>query len=134
MDVSILTNGDILLFEDFGYVLEKIQKQFQNEDWMAVAARRNVQKVPEMELIENLERRWSWNRRRRGKKGYVKVGMFTRVRDNETLHSYGGIEVWAWNAGGGRLFDREIPGFVLVEHNMKIGLRIKLLWQGEQQL
>lgn len=93
--VTIIINGDILLFDDFVQTVRKVVSNF--EDFLIVGARYDVDSLPE-NLDEN-------------------DVMYTRkirhhVLSTGTLHTYGGMDVWAWNTNGPRLFDPIMPHFI----------------------
>lgn len=91
--ITVLINGDILLFDDFMATLSKVYSTFQ--DFLIVSARFDVDSLPEESENED----------------YGKV-----VRDHVwaegTLHTYGGMDVWAWNTNGPRLFNPIMPHFI----------------------
>lgn len=93
--VTVIINGDILLFDDFITTLRKIVSSF--EDFLIVGARYDIDKLPE-NLDEN-----DPDYTRKIRKHVLSTG---------TLHTYGGMDVWAWNANGPRLFDPVMPHFI----------------------
>lgn len=93
--ITIIINGDILLFDDFTQTLRKIVSNF--EHFLLVGARYDVDELP-----PNLDE---------------KDAQYTRkirehVLSTGTLHTYGGMDVWAWNSDGPRLFDPVMPHFI----------------------
>ncbi|KAA8491977.1 Beta-arabinofuranosyltransferase RAY1 [Porphyridium purpureum] len=93
--ISVLMNSDILLFDDFVDVLIKTQADY--EDWMIVGARWDLDQLPDTMGM-------SAARARRVLVRYV--------RDFGSLHTYGGIDLWAWNTNGPPLFANHMPHFV----------------------
>ncbi|KAA8495134.1 Beta-arabinofuranosyltransferase RAY1 [Porphyridium purpureum] len=93
--VTVIINGDILLFDDFIQTLHKVISNFR--DFLIVAARYDIDALPS-DVKE-------------GDANYLR-----RVREHVlstgTLHTYGGMDVWAWNTDGPRLFDPVMPHFV----------------------
>lgn len=91
--VTVLLNADIVLFDDFMYALTKIQLDFPKA-WLAIAARWDLETVPQQAY--------------KSKNELLKV-----VRTNATLHTYGGIDLWAWsNVPNQSLIDFHVPSFV----------------------
>lgn len=93
--VTVIINGDILLFDDFVQTLKKVISNF--ESFLVVAARYDVDKLP-----DNLEDT---------DPDYVRK-IRAHVLSTGTLHTYGGMDVWAWNTAGPRLFDPVMPHFI----------------------
>lgn len=93
--ISVIINGDILLFDDFVQTLRKVVANF--EDFLVVGARYDVDALPEG--IDEDDP--SYNRAVR-----------EHVLSTGTLHTYGGMDVWAWNTNGPRLFDPIMPHFI----------------------
>uniref|UniRef100_A0A7S1ES93 Nucleotide-diphospho-sugar transferase domain-containing protein n=1 Tax=Timspurckia oligopyrenoides TaxID=708627 RepID=A0A7S1ES93_9RHOD len=93
--VTVIINGDILLFDDFVHTLHKVVSNFR--DFLIVGARYDIDELPPGVTETDPD--------------YVK-----RVREHVqatgTLHTYGGMDVWAWNTDGPRLFDPVMPHFV----------------------
>lgn len=103
-DIAVLVNADIMLFDDFPFAVRKVHRDVR-APWMLVGARWDVSELPASLLkIQKTRRRppkeWRSN-------------MVRFARDNGTLHTYGGIDVWAWNTRVGvSLFDGIMPHFV----------------------
>ncbi|CAN8062256.1 unnamed protein product [Agarophyton chilense] len=93
--VTVIINGDILLFDDFVQTVKKVISNF--EHFLVVAARYDVDKLP-----DNLEDT---------DPEYVRK-IRQHVLSTGTLHTYGGMDVWAWNTQGPRLFDPVMPHFI----------------------
>lgn len=93
--VSVLINGDILLFDDFAQTLRKVVSNFA--DFLVVGARYDVEQLP-TDIPEDDS---NYNRKVR-----------EYVLSTGTLHTYGGMDVWAWNSDGPRLFDPNMPHFI----------------------
>lgn len=93
--ISVIINGDILLFDDFVQTLRKVVSNF--EHFLVVGARYDVDDLPP-KLDEN-------DAQYTGK-------IREHVLSTGTLHTYGGMDVWAWNTNGPRLFDPVMPHFI----------------------
>lgn len=93
--VTVLINGDILLFDDFIQTVRKVVSNF--EHFLIVGARYDVDKLPDNTDENDPE--------------YTKK-IRQHVLSTGTLHTYGGMDVWAWNADGPRLFDPVMPHFI----------------------
>ncbi|OSX79189.1 hypothetical protein BU14_0084s0003 [Porphyra umbilicalis] len=93
--VTLIVNGDILLFDDFVQTLRKILSSFEN--FFVVGARYDVDALP-TDVAEDSPTYASRVR--------------AHVLREGTLHTYGGMDVWAWNTGGPRLFDSAMPHFI----------------------
>lgn len=98
--VTVLLNADIILFDDFPYALRKIRRDFPS-GWLAVGARWDVQDVPGD--VVGPGRRLDEAIRHRA----VEL-----ARQNGTLHTYGGIDLWAWDGEAGDLVEGIVPPFV----------------------
>lgn len=93
--ITVIINGDILLFDDFTQTLRKLVSNF--EHFLLVGARYDVDDLPP-KLEENDPQ---YTRKVR-----------EHVLSTGTLHTYGGMDVWAWNSDGPRLFDPVMPHFI----------------------
>jgi len=93
--VTLIVNGDILLFDDFVQTLRKVLSTFEN--FFIVGARYDVDALP-TDVAEDSPTYASRVR--------------AHVLREGTLHTYGGMDVWAWNTGGPRLFDSAMPHFI----------------------
>lgn len=93
--ITVIINGDILLFDDFVQTMRKVVSNF--ESFLVVGARYDVDKLPD-DLDDNDPQ---YTRKVR-----------EHVLATGTLHTYGGMDIWAWNANGPRLFDPVMPHFV----------------------
>lgn len=93
--ITVIINGDILLFDDFTQSLRKVVSNF--EHFLVVGARYDVDKLP-----ENLDESDPQYTRK----------IREHVLSTGTLHTYGGMDVWAWNSNGPRLFDPVMPHFI----------------------
>lgn len=92
---SVVMNGDIVLLQDFMDALKRILERF--EHFLVVSARYDLQSLPE-ELQE-------------GSDDFEK-NLRAYVLRHGVLHTYGGMDLWAWNPKGPRLFDGEMPHFI----------------------
>lgn len=104
-DVAVIANSDILFFDDFTFAIRKINRDAM-KPWMLLGARWDIPYVPQnlLRLRNNHRKRPPERERRR---------MVRFARENGTLHTYGGIDVWAWNTNAGaRLYDGTMPNFV----------------------
>lgn len=93
--ITVIINGDILLFDDFVQTLRKVISNF--EHFLVVGARYDVDKLPEG--IEETDPQYN-------------KAVREHVLATGTLHTYGGMDVWAWNSAGPRLFDPVMPHFI----------------------
>ena len=93
--ITVIINGDILLFDDFMQTIRKVVSNF--EHFLIVGARYDVDNLPK-DVTENDEH---YTRKIR-----------EHVLSTGTLHTYGGMDVWAWNTDGPRLFDPVMPHFI----------------------
>lgn len=93
--VTVIINGDILLFEDFITTIRKVVSNF--EHFLIVGARYDIDKLPDN--IDETDPDYTRKIRH-------------HVLSTGTLHTYGGMDVWAWNANGPRLFDPVMPHFI----------------------
>lgn len=93
--ITVIINGDILLFDDFTQTLRKVVSNF--EHFLVVGARYDVDDLP-----QNLDEHDPQYTRK----------VREHVLSTGTLHTYGGMDVWAWNSNGPRLFDPVMPHFI----------------------
>lgn len=93
--ISVIINGDIILLDSFMHTLKKAWTRFDH--FLIVSARFDLEKVPDHfdEDSENY---------------YERLKEFATT--NASLHTYGGMDLWAWNTNGPRLFDAEMPHFI----------------------
>lgn len=90
-DVAVIINGDIILTEDFIQTIRKVAATVR--DYLVVAARYDVDDLPDHHASHtDLVRK--------------------HVVANGKLHTYGGMDLWAWNANGPKLFGPEMPHFI----------------------
>lgn len=85
-DVSVLANADILLFDDFSLAVRKLAADF-NHAWTAVAARWDVNTTAQA-LLRGAHARPPESARR---------AVVEHARRSGSLHTYGGVDVWAWH-------------------------------------
>jgi hypothetical protein len=102
--VAVIANADIMIFDDFSLAVRKVHRDVASP-WMMVGARWDVPHMPD-NLLQT-----------RGPLGrhpeHERQDMVRFARDSGTLHTYGGIDVWAWNTRAGvALFDGTMPHFV----------------------
>lgn len=93
--IAVIINGDILLFDDFIQTIRKVVSNF--EHFLIVGARYDIDALPK-DVSENDEH-------------YTRT-IREHVLSTGTLHTYGGMDVWAWNTNGPRLFDPVMPHFI----------------------
>jgi hypothetical protein len=91
-EISVIINSDIHLSDDVVPGLDKVFRKFDN--FVALAARWDVN-VEEHSFLE---------------RSPAEIREF--VRSNGTLHTYGGIDFWAFNTGNRSLTNTHIPPFV----------------------
>lgn len=96
-DVVVLLNADIVLFDDFSIVITKLRRVF-GTSWLALGGRWDIDQIPHSP-------RFRLPRAARL--------LAARVRDLGTLHTYGGVDVWAWPAGSLPSVHGGVPPFVL---------------------
>ncbi len=94
-DVVVLLNADILLFDDFPLALAKLRENVR-PPWVALGARWDIEDLP----FEPDSAR-------------ARQGLVRFVRAIGALHTYGGIDVWAWPAGTLPPLRVRTPPFVL---------------------
>lgn len=114
--VSVIINGDILLFDDFMATVRRVASTF--EHFLIVSARYDIDKLPDIPRAsgdEGVEGVRGGEREGGGGGGtgesYNDI-VRNHVWETGTLHTYGGMDVWAWNTNGPRLFDPVMPHFV----------------------
>lgn len=92
-DVAVLINGDIILGQEFVTVLERVRQHFMN--YLLIAARYDIDSIPE---------------------GYDADSRSDKLRHHVDevgqLHTYGGMDLWAWNTQGPRMVKFTVPHFV----------------------
>lgn len=93
--ISVIINGDILLFNDFMQTLRKVVSNF--EHFLLVGARYDIDELPPK--LDETDPQYT----RKIREHVLATG---------TLHTYGGMDVWAWNTDGPRLFDPVMPHFI----------------------
>eukprot|EP00871_Galdieria_phlegrea_P005307 jgi/Galph1/5778/GphlegSOOS_G4466.1 len=93
--VTVIINGDIMLFDDFIQTIKKVMLNFKN--WFIIGARWDIDGLPQ----GLQETHPHYNR-------LVRENVFSHGR----LHTYGGMDIWAWNTNGPPLFDGVMPHFV----------------------
>lgn len=93
--VAVIINGDIVLTQDFILTLTRVLSRFK--DFLMISARYDVEHLPE-DVIEGRDDFDS------------KLLQF--ALNHGVLHTYGGMDLWAWNTNGPRLFDSEMPHFI----------------------
>lgn len=86
-DVVVLLNADIVVFDDFSTSLGKLQARFGRRPWVALGGRCDINKFPKLATSVTSRSRW-----RSGK-------LAAKVRSKGVLHTYGGIDAWAWPVG-----------------------------------
>lgn len=93
--VAVIMNGDIVLLQDFVHAIKRVITRFQH--FLMISARYDLESVPE-EAQE-------------GSDNYNKVMREYALRKG-VLHTYGGMDLWAWNPDGPKLFNGEMPHFI----------------------
>lgn len=92
--ISVIINGDIILLQDFVSTLRSVLQRFQ--DFLVVSARYDLEELPP-NISED------------DPNFYSKLRSHTIT--NGSLHTYGGMDLWAWNPSGPRLFNNAMPPF-----------------------
>lgn len=93
--VAVIINGDIILLQNFITTLCTVLQRFK--DFLLISARYDLPELPP-DLVEG------------DTDFYTKLG--THARAHGALHTYGGMDLWAWNPLGPRLFDPVMPHFI----------------------
>lgn len=93
--VAVIMNGDIVLLEDFICTLKRVLTRFEN--FLVISARYDLEEVP--------------NDAQEGSDNYDAVMRDYALRHG-ILHTYGGMDLWAWNPDGPRLYDGQMPHFI----------------------
>lgn len=94
-DVVIIINGDIILLQDIVNTLRTVQKRF--EHFLVISARYDLATLPP-DIVEGDD------------DFYVKLRK--HALENNAMHTYGGMDLWAWNPNGPKLFDPIMPHFI----------------------
>ena len=96
--VVVVLNADVVLFDDFPAALAKLWNKFKQHPWVALGGRWDVDSLPRQPRF--------WNDR-------SAAILVARIRSSGTLHTYGGVDAWAWPAGQLPSIDDGIPPFVM---------------------
>lgn len=103
-DVAVIANADIMLFDDFHFTIRKVDRDIMFP-WMIIGARWDIERVPASDE--------TGPRSHMGLSDRDRLAIVQHARENGTLHTYGGIDVWAWNTKtGAGLYDGTMPHFV----------------------
>ncbi|CAI5501534.1 unnamed protein product [Closterium sp. Naga37s-1] len=107
-DISMIINGDIILLNDVMLALQKTHGTFQH--WVMTAARWDM---PEDFPYSFEPQMWGQRGLARGRShAAMEEEIRGFVRDIGTLHTYGGVDFWAWNNDSpAPLFDGVMPPF-----------------------
>lgn len=100
-DVTILINADIVLFDDTVVALYKLQTTVP-QPWLALAARWDIDALPNS-VVRGPRTRLPENVRR---------AAAAHVRRSGSLHTFGGIDFWAWKTALAPLQNKYIPPFL----------------------
>lgn len=106
--ITIFLNADIIVFDDLIEALSKLSASYQS-GWLAVAARWDIDKLP-----FNADAKYA--------------------REVARLHTYGGIDLWAWDSASGALFDEFIPPFVLGRGKYDNWLTHEIITKGNRKV
>jgi beta-arabinofuranosyltransferase len=90
-DIAVIVNGDIILTQDFVQTMRKVSSTIRN--YLVIAARYDVDGLPNGKDVNSDTVR-------------------SHVLDTGRLHTYGGMDLWAWNTRGPRIFGPEMPHFI----------------------
>lgn len=101
-EVVVLVNADILLYDDFPYAIRKVLRDFP-PGWMAVGARWDLQSLPNALQVLGPGKR---------PPEHVRHDVVRHARTAGVLHTYGGIDLWAWDTTAGPLLHAPVPPFV----------------------
>lgn len=92
--VTVIINGDIILLQEFVDTLRTVLHRFN--DFLVISARYDLEELPANISEED-------------------VDFLSKLRlhalQNGSLHTYGGMDLWAWNPSGPMLFDNVMPPF-----------------------
>lgn len=92
--VAVIINGDIILLQEFVETLHVVLRRFR--DFLVISARYDLEELP-ANISED------------------DVDFLSKLRlhalGNGSLHTYGGMDLWAWNPSGPMLFDGVMPSF-----------------------
>ncbi|PXF46945.1 hypothetical protein BWQ96_03283 [Gracilariopsis chorda] len=116
-DIVVFINADILLFDDFTYAMRKIQTQLAHGS-VAVAARWDVSSTSYRPNSLSM---------RESRQFAVR-----QARDTGVLHTYGGIDLWAWHTAYGPLLRHRIPPFVFGRGRYDNWLTHQLIEEGKR--
>jgi len=92
--VTMIVNGDIILTDKLIHTLKRTVSKFDH--FLLVSARFDVDSIPK---ISSNDPKFSQT-------------IAEHALSEGTLHTYGGMDLWAWNTNGPRLFDPVMPHFV----------------------
>lgn len=101
-DISVLLNADILLYDDASLAFRKLYLDFGARPWLAIAARWDVPAL-KSPMLRGAFKRPSESARR---------ALVADARLSGVLHTYGGVDVWAWRTGKAPLAHAYVPSFV----------------------
>lgn len=93
--VAVIMNGDIVLLQDFVHTLKRVLTRFEN--FLIISARYDLGEVPDDA--------------QEGSDSYDTIMRNYALRHG-VLHTYGGMDLWAWNPNGPRLFNGQMPHFI----------------------
>lgn len=92
--VAVIINGDIILIQEFVDTLRVVLRRFK--DFLVISARYDLEELPTNISEEDAD-------------FYGKLRL--HALQNGSLHTYGGMDLWAWNPSGPMLFDSVMPPF-----------------------
>jgi Nucleotide-diphospho-sugar transferase len=115
--VAVIINGDVLLYDDFVTTILKVSRSFQN--FMVVGARYDIDSLP-----TNLP---EWDQ-------LYPAMIRKHVHATGTLHTYGGMDFWAWNTSGPRLYDSVMPHFIFGRGKYDLWLTHEVISAGRRQV
>ena len=89
-DLSMIINGDIILLNDAILAIEKVHSSFSH--WVLTAARWDVSSDFPYTFEPAM-----WVNRKVKSTASIEKEIRENVREQGSLHTYGGVDVWVWN-------------------------------------
>lgn len=93
--IAVIVNGDIMLLPYFVKALKRIVSRFHN--FLVISARYDIHEIP--------------SHLKEGTPDFD-AALKKHAMQHGVLHTYGGMDVWAWNTNGPPLYDPTMPPFI----------------------
>ncbi|CAI6008300.1 unnamed protein product [Closterium sp. NIES-65] len=107
-DLSMIINGDIILLNDVMVAIEKIHRSFPH--WVMTSARWDVKEDFPYSFEPSM---WASSGGGGGRSSAaIEKEIKKLVRETGSLHTYGGVDFWAWNNSPLPLFTGIMPPFM----------------------